>query len=436
MPMFKLNKAKKYDGDLHRIVDDIVVLDNDGLFDLLSIGRNSMRQCVVTSLLDDDVAKGVAKYFSVVVTTRQYSDFLHRKLTLLSLLEKSSMLFLFDKKSTGEELLVVHASLSDIPENYRPKEWAVSPEVQLTPTLEYNTRMYGGLADKGMASEEGFDVFADQIRESLKKPYHKLMAPLYPAYSMNVNYGTFATGSFKVGFVVELKPKEKKKGTKEKLQTAMFQDPTQVEGALSALYNLVLTDLSNERGIDVDSPRFRKLRTAIEESYRANARTIPKDLDESIISAVKETLVTFSEIEIGRDFSGVEISNRSATGADVPIGIVDREFLDSISGLAESFNAEVAPDEVVDPYPASYQIHVFAFNKESGNGAAYLHTWDSSGEKIAVKVKIHARGLQSYEHSELSGSLDNGKIISKEGIAKSIDGVVKSIRFDLKPSSK
>lgn len=133
------------------------------------------------------------------------------------------------------------------------------------------------------------------------------------------------------------------------------------------------------------------------------------------------------EINFGRSFDRIEFINYTTSGAEVPTGIINDKYYESVSDKFFPIEKTEKEDIIeIEEYPKDYSIQVYSLNKETGNGLAYL-----SINNGIHKVSLHLRGRHNYQNTIFTRNMDekDAKLITIKAVAKRINDNVKEITY-------
>lgn len=123
--MFAIDSNKLVTTDSPRIVDEYEVILWEEETPILFTGTNPSGRKIIGSSVDEDLERGIERFFHAVVQKPEFQAFVNRIITLRSIYEKADPLFVVDKTSS---LTTFYAyKLSQVPENYWPSESSYVP---------------------------------------------------------------------------------------------------------------------------------------------------------------------------------------------------------------------------------------------------------------------------------------------------------------------
>ena len=84
--MFKVEGHKTLIKDLHKIVNNKLVLYNDGDYDIIYTGTNRFGNRILSCIMFDDDDEGFLRFINAIITEIQYEEFMNKKISLLEIL--------------------------------------------------------------------------------------------------------------------------------------------------------------------------------------------------------------------------------------------------------------------------------------------------------------------------------------------------------------
>jgi len=418
--MFNVERHKTIIRDIHKIVSNRYVFFTDGDNDILYSGTNIYGNRILAAIIYDDEENDHLRYLHILIDDSQFFKFINRELSLISILQINESFFIVDLNYDGSEKFVNLISFDELPEEFRPLENSFCPEFTIDPTFEYCVSLKGKSSDLHKAKPDDLNEvntkFTNFIEASLefidKFDYERSLYIEAPI-----------AGSFQLNFIINLETRD---------QFRLYNVPKrQLNGFINHLYNYILYQLPteeddvliSEEGL---SERFNSIKSELESIYESAQLSYDAEDQQNLVKSINRSIMNLKDIDYEGSFDHIEFANISETGEKIPIGLLNRDYIPSVRNKLYMLIEE---EEVitVDNNPINYQIRVYQFNTQTGNGSAYV----KYDEDKLDKVSIHVHGRTNYENTDFTHSMDNGTIVTILGIGKKISGKLKEINFDL-----
>ena len=419
--MFEIKPYKTIIRDLHKIVSNLTVLFNDGDNDVMYTGTNKYGNRILGIIMFEDDEKGYLRYIHTLITDKQYSDFLSKKITLRGILENNESFFIVDKNYVNEETSSNLVYLSDIPEQFLPLDNSYCPDIINEPSLSYSVSLKGNLADLNK-------TLPNELNDVNSKFSSFLSSATEMIYDFDLSREVYVeslmAGSFKINFKIELKHTE---------QLALFNVPIKrLSNFFEEYLRYVFKTLPSEdsdvfKKESITSPAFINLEKSLSSIYEAANITPQKNIEQQLIDTLNYSLPHLKDLHYNKSFDRIEILNYDLSGQEFQIGLIDESFIPAVE--SKLFRTEeLEKDDIIlyDDSPTKYSIRVYQMNTETGNGGAYL-SMDNSIEKIS----LHLRGRTNYDNTVYTRSMDTGNIIEIQGIGKKVNGKIREITVQL-----
>lgn len=342
------------------------------LFDevpILFTGTNDYGGYIVGSSIDEDYDAGKEWYFHSVVTRDEFLNYVRGKVTYRELLAQSECIYVLEKRAGNERPAVYEIEFAEIPESYRPLDSSYYPSYKAEPSLAYETSLIGGIADRGRATPEDAGEAYGAVAQLLKNAVEWLHKEFLIDATVFANPA--GVGSFVVNYELSL-------------SSSLFVEENETLRVVNAYLSYLLSRFPDEVVALVQKKHdnlagFNELFGAAEETLKR----IWKD-DEKRYAAAKEELarnVCGSALalhslskSIGVNYKSFAVSNITSQG-EQSLGIADAEYKERIRyAMAIVKESLQEPIEALtsDQYNRTYKIRVYDFNKNSGNGRAYV----------------------------------------------------------------
>ena len=127
--MFKIKKHKTPIKDLHKIVDNRLVLFNDGDNDIIYTGTNTYGNRLLYCIMFEEDEEDYLRYLGTITTEQQYSDFLNQKISFRSIIDSNQTVFLVDLDYSNNELDSNIVSIKEIPDEFLPLEHSIYVQI-------------------------------------------------------------------------------------------------------------------------------------------------------------------------------------------------------------------------------------------------------------------------------------------------------------------
>lgn len=418
--MFSIEKHKVIIKNLHRIISNRYVFFNDGENDILLSGTNTYGNRILSAIVFDDDENDYLRYLNVLVDDTQYFQFINQELSLRSILETNESFFLVDYTYDGTEKSVNIISFNDLPPEFLPLKNSFCPKFTIEPSFEYSIGLKGNESDLHLARP-------DDLNDVNTKFSNFLESSLDFVDKFDFMRSVFVeapiAGSFQLTFKINL-------GASQQLRLYKISQE-QINNFINHLYGYIFHQLPKENNdvftsIDFYSAEFKSVLNELDDLYQAAQVAPEDDVQTSIVNTINRSVKALKDINYDSSFNRIEFSNITKTGENIPIGQLNKEFIPSVKDKLHMLIDE--PEEVIeDETPMEYQIRVYQFNTQTGNGSAFV-TYD---EDKLDRTIIHVRGKKNYENTKFTHSMDDGKIVTIRGLGIKINGKLKEIKIDL-----
>jgi hypothetical protein len=420
--MFKIQKHKTLIKDFHKIVSNRFVLFNDGDNDLIFTGTNLYSNRLLCCIMFEDDEVGFLRYLHVLTTEEQYADFMNKKISFRNILDANESLFLVDVDYSMNEIDSNIVSIDEIPSEFLPLENSFCPDFIYEPTFSYSLSMIGGLADLHKAKAEDLSNVSTHFSDFLKSSTTFL-------HDFNLGNQIYVealkAGSFKINFKIEIS---------EPNQIGLLDvSNDKINGFLNSYFKYFFNQLPKEQSNVfktevVDSDSFKELENQLEIIYSERFVLPEGGVEQKLIDLINYSAKQLESIEYDGSFESLKFENVSTLGDEIPFGIIDNDFIDSVKSKLFDVNKYNAEAQIlIDENPKNYKVQVYNFSTISGKGSAFYVDEDGAVSKII----IHAKGRTNYENTAFTKSMDEGKPVEIKGIGKMIDGKLKLITSEI-----
>lgn len=414
---------------MHKITSNYHVLFNDGENDVIYSGTNKFGNIILGVIIFDDDDNNYLRYLHVILDDYQHLNFFTKKITLREILETNGSFFIIDKKYNKEEIRHNLISFDELPDEFKPSEKSYCPDILYKPSLEYSFSLQGGLSDYHLATPEELGVII-HMDKFLKTPtdfvnVFELGRNIYVEAGESTQLGM--TGSFKIKFKIELQ---------QSLQLSILPTPSldNIASFFNKYFGYIFQKLPEESDTVfkheiVASDDFHEIETILTAIYTEGQIDIPTaGLEQQLIDNISKSIQNLKEIDYSqKGFNRISFINYSKTGQEVPIGIIDKDFVPKLERKFFKPETQCLEDVIeTDLLPKEYKIQVYLFNIETGNGSAHLEINDG-----IVNISLHVVGKRNYSNTKFTHSMDKKKFFKVSGFAKRVNGEVKQLRVEL-----
>lgn len=411
-----LDQYRTIASDIITISDNYHVFHFDE-FPILYAGTNYLGNKVIGSLAAEDEEGYKFRHFHFLVTIKQYSDFVQRRISYKELIISCSNTYVVDKDINQKFSDVFLIPTEKIPVDYLPLENIYCPNVERVVGFDYTVSLQGNKADL----HEAFSSTVAAIGKSTDRILNRIGDALkIKALHPEVLQLPSIEGSFKMKFRVKVE----NTGFlyKEQLLKRYFQL------CLDYSVNTLPNEAKQLATGDVEGTDFeRKIISSAKEVYESFSYKI----DESHIQKLKNNIVSIiSDIDnigsqIGKGFNGVEFSGTSNNNEEVSMGYIDKEYAQEITSSTEFINALPRKGEINTEVYQEYRILVFDLNTDTRTGTALTNNINEND--VMDKPQIKIEGNEDLTGSIFTESLHFNKWIVVKAKARMLAGKVKTL---------
>lgn len=420
--MFDIKGHKALIKDLHKVVNNRLVLFNDGENDIIYTGTNPYGNRLLCCIMFDDDEQEFLRYSHILITENQYTDFLNRNISLLQILKANESLIVVDYRYDLSELDYNIVAFDDIPNEFIPLENSFCPEFIYEPSFNYSVSMQGGTADDHKISAQELNSVSNSFSGFLKSAttfIHEL------DLNREVYVEALEAGSFRINFKVELMEPE---------QVHLWDLPNaNINSFLNDYFSYVFNDLPNEDILvfqheEVGSQNFKQLEDKLHNLYESKGAVPPGGVEQKLIDLINYSVENLKSIEYNKGFDKVQFLNITHTGQEIPFASIDNDLISTIDDRLFNIDEFKAEDIIThDDKQTNYVLQVFQFNIDTGNGKAY-YTQENGG---IVKISVYARGRDNYQSTSFTKSMDENVPYNFMGIGLYKNGILKNITIHL-----
>jgi hypothetical protein len=416
--VFEIKPYRSIISDLHKIINNYVVLFDDGDNPILYSGTNAYGNRLIGIIMFDDDEAKYLRYIHTLVSDNQYLDFINKRVTLRRILETNQSFFLVDRIYDGSEVRVALTLFEDVPNEYLPLENSYCPDFIIDPSFNYAVSLKGNIADVHLAYPEDLNSVNTHISSFIKTATEFLNDI---RLSRHIYVQALNTGSFKINFKIEID------WSRQDLFAVSVDD---VRVFIMQYFKYVIEELPHEeanifKGETVPSQRFAALQQSFDHLYTDAGARPPAGVEQRLIDMMSYSVERLQGLDYSNGFNKLEFINYDNQGQESSIGILDEQYIPSVTN--KFFKAEEKHDLIeYDQQPTEYNIQVYLLNNETGNGNAYLHIQEG-----IRKVSLHLRGLQNYQNTIFTHNMDeeNATLMAIKAIGKRVNGIVTELTY-------
>lgn len=390
------------------------------LFDevpILFTGTNDYGGHIVGSSIDEDYEQEKEWYFHIVVTKEEFLNYTQGRVTYRDLLEQSDNIYVIEKDTAIGKQIVYELGLSDIPEDYRPLDSSYYPSYKATPTIVYEASLLGGIADRNRATPED----ASENHNATTQLLRNALEWLHQEFNLLASvFAVPATvGSFNINYELSL-------------SSSLLVREDDCLRFINAYMSYLLGEYPNEASalVQLQFDKLTKFNDLFDLSQSIGIQSAHEDKDVAVAKVDLAKNIYGSTIalyalakNIGVNYQKFSMSNITTQG-EKSLGVVDVAYKEQVRlALVAVTDATKEPAEVLvsDVFERTYKIHVYDFNKKTGNGLADVREVEEDEELEGKEpvARLHVRNFKKrgalFKYTE---SLHEGMYISVTGKAK------------------
>ena len=419
--MFEVTPHKAIIKELHKIVSNYIAIFNDGDYDVMYYGTNGYGNRILGIIMFDDDDNRFLRYIHVLLTDYQLNKYLNGEISFRSILEENQSFFLVDKKYNGVELAVNLVAFDEIPNDFLPLPNSYCPKFVINSTFDYAVSLKGNLADLHLTAPDDLNNVNSHFSSFIKSATG-FVSDLDLTRSVYVE--ALAAGSFRINFKLELVHLN---------PLSLFNAPLRnVNQFITSYFKYVLGILPNEapdalKKDEIDSKDFLELEKLFYSLHESAGNAPSGGTEQKLIDTINYSLANLKDINFGRSFDRLEFISYTSSGAELPTGLIDEKYYELATSKLFPIESKKEEDIIeVDEFPNEYSIQVYALNKETGNGSAYLNI--NNGIR---RISLHVRGKLNYQNTIFTHNMDEKEptLMTIKAIAKRINGHVKEITY-------
>lgn len=403
--------AGKVKTDLIEIVDNYKVLHFDE-FPILYFGTNKFGNKILGSHLDEDDTLEQIWVLHTIISNKEYSQFIKRRISYLDLLKGSNSICLVQKNFNFDTHQVFDIDFNSIPKGYLPLEGSFYPIVKSDFSFIFSLNLKGKLADTNKALAEevssiqlGFSEFIEERIKSLKGFDLKPQALLQP----------YTDGSFKINIEFNLN----QNGNKPSLFTPHAPFNKYINEYISYLSDGLSEDKDAfKENIESSSIKLKRLQTTLAELYSKAHIFLPEDTLQVLKADIIKSLTSFEKVteQVGTGFETMEIVN-IVNQVENQIAFIDKEFSENFHNEREEIEA-YKNEVTIDEEFKIYKIYIYHLNTDNRSGNALIKHPENEEEMSKPRIKI--TGDEPLEKTKYTESLYSNRWISVIAKAKKI----------------
>lgn len=420
--MFKVNENKGYIKDFHKITSNKLVLFNDGDNDIIFTGTNSYSNRILCSIMFEDDDEAFLRYIHVIVTEKQYSEFLNSKKSFRKIIDNNNSIYLVDYDYSMKEIDFNYIGVNEIPNDFLPLNNSFCPDFIYDSSFSYSLSLTGGLADlhKTIASE--LSSVSTKVSEFLKSSTEFLKD-----FDLDnrIYIEALEPGSFKVNYKIDII---------ESKQISIVENSTEkINSFLSNYFKYFFNSLPEEnddvlKNDVIDSENFKRLEKELESIYEEQ-HALPIDgVEQKLVDLISFSAKQIEEIDYGESFNELKFQQTTKEGYIVPIGIINSEFNNNIQNKVFDVSEFIADDIIIeDDTPKEYPVQIYKFSSETGKGSGYY----TNAENSISRIIVHGIGRDKYQNTIFTKSMDEGKVYIFKGIGKYKNGILIKVTCEI-----
>ena len=421
--MFKINNQDKVASSLPVITENYRILHFDE-FPILFSGTNKYGNKLIGSFSYENYDDDSFRYFVVIVSDKQYSDFFKKRISYLSLLNDCQEIFVVDKDINDKIISTYHMAMENIPKEYLPLENSFIPEIaEISSSLNFAFSLKGKLADLHKALVSDINSVNQRIYSYLEESIDTLKnLALEPIIYSQPSQ----SGSYRLNFDIEFKQSK---------QLHLFPvDQTKIADFINEYLNYVSNILPDEaddilKTSSEDSKSFLSLKQSLIEVYTSANVEPPLTISDLLIDNISSSASKLSDVteylKANNSFSRLELGNYTPEGNFSTLGVLDEDYSSIVAPKLVQEEILLNTEDVQsDSTPQPYRILVFRINRETGKGGARLYYDEENYHKVFLNISL---GGKELSNSVFTKSLNEDKVVDVQGIALKKNGVYKRL---------
>ncbi len=393
-------------------------------FPVLFSGKNELHERLVCSFVENTGT--LESYLHSVVDEKTYSSFVNQRINYSDVLQMAKYIFAVHW-SSEESPTAYWLNYEDIPENYRPSDLAIYPNMPSEKrSFELEARFVGGLADKHQAIPETASKFQNKMASILRNVFDlRGMKDLVASVRLQAfpSSQLHEVGSLRIRYNVEITEKNPTMFHDETLY-APFVDKyiTYCLQNLPADAPLLLEDANATTGFFDDlMGEFDKV--AVDVGDDANSKR------EAVVKNMLHAAKNFGDITslLGSDFHQLVLSSVRAAG-DVQLGVIDSGFSDEIDKSLKRVDEISGKQIVKDQEFENYVVHIYDLNTDTRKGRGLMHV--PGDDTKLMKPKITILGSETLTETKYTESLHMDTFVTVKAIATRSGEMIRELEVE------
>jgi len=422
--MINIAENKIINNNISEIISNIDILHFDEEPILFS-GTNCFGNLILASSVDEDDILKTQQFFHVIIDIKTYYEFLNFKISYFEILKKNNIIFIVNKSFDNTSVITSIVNFDEIPPDYLPLENSFCPKISYSNSFNYDFILHGEKADRNLVSVDKLSNVQELMSNLFKVPFNILKKVLSTDADVYINaftdYSAYATGSFKIRFLVKPLIKEDKRN--------LFTPEHDFAPLLYNYINYSMLELPNEvesifKNPDKSSPKLDRLindlKSFVQKSGYSEDSFSEETARKDIIESAEKVLDVAETI--GECYTSIELKNNNTS-----LCLIDSTFKESIQKTCKIIE-ENNPEFTIDKTPAEYKVIIYHLNLKSRKGNAYF----VEGSKV-YSPRIFISGNKPLETTEFTKSMHENLQIKVTALAKKINGVIRHLNIIYEP---
>lgn len=403
--MFEIESKYHTETNLSIIENNYKILHFDE-FPILFSGTNLYGNKIIGSFVFEDEENDVFRYLHLLITNKEYFDFISNKITYLSLVINCKNIFIIDKDINNNILNTYNIPLSVIPLSYLPSENSYCPIFESEAGSKYSFSLKGKDADKN----EALIPVVTNITQSVSKIFNNAIENLKKPFSDTPEFRLIpaTAASYKINFKINFK--NDLFNTEEKAKKFIF-------GYMEYVFNYLSDEAEKLLKLDVsDAEKFILLENSLKQIYSTKPEMYNEEYKKEFVNNLINSADDLEKVveQIGKGFDAIEFSsfNEDNNQSNV-VSYLDRESVNKINTLVETITSKTT--EVDEDYK-EYNIQIYSINTDTRKGTA--HIFNEKDATVMDKPQIFIEGKENIVGTIFTESLHKNKWIMVHAKAK------------------
>jgi hypothetical protein len=393
-------------------------------FPVLFTGKNELNERLVCSFVERSGA--LESYLHSVIDEKAYSSFVNQRINYSEVLQNAKYLFAVHwSDQAGPN--VYWLNYQDIPDNYRPSDLAIYPELPREQrSFEVEARFVGGLADKHQAVPETASRFQNKFASVLRNVF-ELRG--FKDLIASVRLQAFdesqlqATGSLRIRYNIEISEKNPTMIHDEKLFTP-FVD----KYITYCLQNLPQDATMLLENPEAEAAFFDELMGEYEK-VAINLSGDSKSKREALVKNMLHAAKHLDDITllVGGDFHQLLLSS-VGTEVDLPLGVIDADFGAAIDKTLVQVEELSGKTFVKDEEFQDHSIHIYDLNTDTRKGRGLMRV--PGDESKLMKPKITILGNETLTETKYTESLHMDSFVTVKAMATRSGEIIRELEIE------